>query len=138
MSGSSTRPVSALVVDDHRAAAEALAVLLELYGCAVRVAWDGPAALAAVADERPDVVFLDIGMPLMDGWEVARRIRAAVLEPQPVIVAVTGYGSDDDRRQSAAAGFDRHLVKPADASDLAAVVDHVRGLRDGGAGRTAV
>jgi signal transduction histidine kinase len=118
-----------LVVDDNVDAAEALAMLLELRGYQTRVAYTGLLALDAASEFRPQVVFLDIGLPGINGYEVARRLRADTILPQPLLVALTGWGSDEDRRQAHAAGFDQHLVKPVDSSKLAAVlVDARRGL----------
>jgi CheY-like chemotaxis protein len=107
-----------LVVDDNVDAADSLAVLLRLQGHEVRVAHSGPAALAMVGDFQPDLVFLDIGMPGMDGYEVARRMRQVPgLEKVP-LVALTGWGQHEDRRRSAQAGFNEHLVKPVEANVL--------------------
>jgi CheY-like chemotaxis protein len=115
-----------LVVDDNIDAAEALAMLLELRGNQTRIAHTGPVALDAAADFRPQVVFLDIGLPGLNGYEVARRMRADTLLPQPLLVALTGWGTDEDRRQAHAAGFDRHLVKPVDLGKLTAVLGSAR------------
>ncbi len=82
---------------------------------------DGPAALAALDEFRPDVVFLDIAMPGMDGYEVARRIRERGGD-RPVLVALTGYGQQEDRRRTAAAGFHHHLVKPTSVDQLREVL----------------
>jgi PAS domain S-box-containing protein len=103
-----------LVVDDNRDAADSLAVLLRIDGHDVQVAYDGPAALAAAPAFRPDAVLLDLGMPGMDGYEVCRRLRRMPELAEARVVAVTGWGQDADRRRSAEAGFDQHLVKPAD------------------------
>jgi CheY-like chemotaxis protein len=115
-----------LVVDDNTDAADTLAMLLELGGHQTRIAHSGPAALDAAFEFRPQVVFLDIGLPGLSGYEVARRLRVDAMLPQPLLVALTGWGSDEDRRQAHAAGFDRHLVKPIDASKIAAVLAAVR------------
>ena len=101
-----------LVVDDNADAAETLTTLLRFGGHEVHVVYDGPAALDWVQHHRPDIVFLDIGMPHMDGLEVARRIRSNFEMGNPVLVAVTGWGSEDDRRRTQEAGFNFHLVKP--------------------------
>ncbi len=114
-----------LVADDNRDAADSLGDLLRLLGADVRVVYDGPAALAAVAAFRPAVALLDIGMPGMDGYEVARRVRERPGSDAPALVALTGWGQDEDRRRSAAAGFDHHLVKPADVAALAALLRSV-------------
>jgi signal transduction histidine kinase/CheY-like chemotaxis protein len=115
-----------LVVDDNADAAEMLAMLLELRGHQILVAHTGPAALEAAAELKPEVVFLDIGLPGLNGYEVARRLRADASRPQPVLVAVTGWGSEEDRRQAKAAGFDGHLVKPVDIAKLEATFVDVR------------
>jgi CheY-like chemotaxis protein len=107
-----------LVVDDNVDAAESLAVLLRLEGHEVRVAHDGPAALAAVEADPPDLVFLDIGMPVMNGYDVARRLRRRPGLGGLVLVAVTGWGQEEDRRRSREAGFDHHLVKPVEPDAL--------------------
>jgi signal transduction histidine kinase/DNA-binding response OmpR family regulator len=110
-------PRRVLVVDDNVDGAESLATLLKLLGHEVHVAHDGPAALRATADVRPEVVFLDIGLPGMDGYEVARRLRRPGRN-EALLVALTGYGQDEDRRRSREAGFDHHLVKPVDPAVL--------------------
>ena len=114
-----------LVVDDSRDSAESLALLLELKGHEVRVALDGPAALEAARGFLPEIVLLDIGLPGMDGYEVARRLRAGrdgIDGEGMLLVALTGYGQDEDRRRSREAGFDHHLVKPVDFDELARVL----------------
>ena len=107
-----------LVVDDNRDAAESLSMLLELKGHDVRVAYDGEDALQLAEDFRPHMVLLDLGMPKMNGYEACRRIRDHVWGAQMTLVAVTGWGQEDDRRKSTAAGFDRHLVKPVNPETL--------------------
>jgi PAS domain S-box-containing protein len=116
-----------LIVDDNRDAAESLADLLRHLGGRVEVAHDGPAALAAAGRFRPAVVLLDIGMPGTDGYEVARRLRADPDQRGLVIVALTGWAQDEDRRRSRAAGFDHHLAKPVAADTLRAVLATVAG-----------
>jgi two-component system CheB/CheR fusion protein len=101
-------------VDDNVDAAESLALLLRMEGHDVRVTHDGTAALAAVEADPPDLVFLDIGMPVMNGYDVAQRLRQRPGLEDLVLVAMTGWGQEEDRRRSQAAGFDHHLVKPAD------------------------
>jgi PAS domain S-box-containing protein len=101
-----------LVVDDNRDAADSLAVLLRLQGHEVRVVHDGAAAMTVAPSYRPDVVFLDLGMPGMDGYEVARRLRKTPGLEKTVLAALTGWGQQEDRRRTAEAGFDHHLVKP--------------------------
>jgi CheY-like chemotaxis protein len=107
-----------LVVDDNNDAACSMAALLRLLGTEVQVANDGPAALARLESDRPDVVLLDIGMPDMDGFEVARRIRERKEFDNIVLIALTGWGQAEDRNRTRAAGFDHHLVKPADITAL--------------------
>jgi PAS domain S-box-containing protein len=109
---------SVLIVDDNRDAADSLALLLHVAGQEVRTAYDGPAALDLARARPPDVVLLDIGMPGMDGLEVARRLRQDLGLKQVLLVALTGYGQEEDRRRSHEAGFDAHLVKPADVRAL--------------------
>jgi CheY-like chemotaxis protein len=113
-----------LVVDDNADAADSLAILLELGGSDVQVAHDGLAALAIAETLRPDIIFLDIGMPQMDGYEVARRIRSTTSLDGVLLVALTGWGQEDDRRRSAEAGFDVHLVKPVEPTALETVLTH--------------
>jgi len=114
-----------LVVDDNQDAADSLGALLEIIGADVAVAHDGKTALDLVESHRPDIVFLDIGMPQMDGYEVARRIRRLPHFRSAMLVALTGWGQEKDRLQSEAAGFDRHLVKPADLDALRKLVARV-------------
>jgi CheY-like chemotaxis protein len=111
-----------LVVDDNRDAARSLARLLGLYGHDVQTAHDGPAALQTAQTHAPEVILLDIGMPRMDGLEVARRIRNDLGLKRTLLVAVTGYGQDRDRRRSEEAGFDVHLVKPIEFEHLHTVL----------------
>lgn len=103
-----------LVVDDQHFIADQMTSLLRAYGHEVQTAYDGPSALRAAPGFRPDVVLLDIGLPGMDGYEVARRLRQEEAPRDTVLVAMTGYGQEDDRRRSREAGFDHHLLKPAD------------------------
>jgi CheY-like chemotaxis protein len=107
-----------LVVDDNQDAADSLALLLRLAGQDARTAYDGPSALVRATEFRPEVVFLDIGMPGMDGYEVARQLRAAPALRGIKLVALTGWGQEEDRRRSAEAGFDRHMVKPVEPEAL--------------------
>ena len=111
-----------LVVDDNADSAESLSTLLTLSGHETRIAHDGHGALEQAEVFPPDVVFLDIGMPGMDGHETARRIRERAWGHDMVLVALTGWDQDEDRRRSKAAGFDVHLVKPADPGDVTALL----------------
>jgi len=108
-----------LVVDDNQDGAEMLATMLDLTGHQTRTAHSGQHALAAAREFAPDVVFLDIGMPGMDGYEVARRLRAEPSLDRAVLVALTGWGSAEDRRRTKEAGFDYHLTKPVDGDVVA-------------------
>jgi CheY-like chemotaxis protein len=123
-------PVTILVVDDNRDAAEGMRMLLSHLGADVRVAHDGPAALAAFEAYRPRMVFLDIGMPHMDGYEVARRLRTVQCTPRASIVALTGWGQEEDRKRASEAGFDHHLIKPADLGALQSLISSVRDNQD--------
>jgi signal transduction histidine kinase len=107
-----------LVVDDNVDAAEALGELLRDYGHEVATAHDGPQALDNARLHRPEIVLLDIGMPEMDGYEVAKRIRGELGLGDALLIALTGYGEDRDRRLAREAGFDQHVTKPVDASKL--------------------
>ena len=107
-----------LVVDDNEDSADSLAMLLEASGQTVRTAYDGLNALETLLDYSPEVVLLDIGLPGIDGYEVAKRIRMQPAHQGAVLVALTGYGQESDRQLSRDAGFDHHLVKPADFAQL--------------------
>jgi two-component system, chemotaxis family, CheB/CheR fusion protein len=107
-----------MIVDDNVDAAETMALLQGMRGHQVRTAYDGPAALSLALDFLPEVVLLDIGLPGMDGYEVARELRAMPELAGVHLAAMTGYGGDEDRARSREAGFDRHLVKPADLDAL--------------------
>jgi PAS domain S-box-containing protein len=111
-------PMRVLIVDDNRDAATSLGMLLRMLGVEVTQAHDGPSAIEAFAFGDPAVVLLDIGMPGMDGYEVARTLRARYPNRRPAIVAVTGWAQEDDRRKARDAGIDYHLVKPADLAEL--------------------
>lgn len=111
------RSLRVLVVDDNVDASQTLSDLLEIWGHETRVAFDGHGALAVAAEFGPDVVLLDIGLPGLDGYEVARRLRS-FRAPSPILVAVTGYGQEEDQRRAAEAGFRHHLTKPVEPSVL--------------------
>jgi signal transduction histidine kinase/ActR/RegA family two-component response regulator len=117
-----------LVADDNVDFATSLASLLASHGHDVRVAHDGAEALRIAAEFVPEFAFLDIGMPKVHGYEVARRLRAAPGTSQSVLVAVTGWGQEDDRRRARDAGFDKHLVKPVDPAQLEAMLAAAPGV----------
>jgi CheY-like chemotaxis protein len=112
-----------LVVDDHPDSAESLVLLLRLKGHDVTLAHDGPAALAVFERSMPELALLDIGLPGLDGFEVARRVRALDPEKKCMLVALTGYGGDRERRMARESGFDEHLVKPVAFDTLLAIVE---------------
>lgn len=107
-----------LVVDDSRDSAESLAIFLKLNGHEVHVAHDGLAAVALAASVRPDFILLDIGLPKLNGYEAAERIREQPGLQSVMMVALTGWGQAADRQRSQEAGFDAHLVKPVDLDAL--------------------
>jgi CheY-like chemotaxis protein len=107
-----------LVADDNQDAAESLALLLQAQGHAVVTAADGVQAVEAARTFQPDLAFVDLGMPRMDGLEAARRMRTLPHGEHLTMVALTGWGQPEDRRRTALAGFDLHLVKPLMATDL--------------------
>ncbi len=111
-----------LIIDDNRDAADTLHALLRDYGFTCASALDGPSGLETVSSFAPDAILLDLGLPGLDGYEVARRIRSQPDGARVLIVAVTGYGEERDRERSAQAGFDAHLVKPVDPDQLLAVL----------------
>jgi CheY-like chemotaxis protein/two-component sensor histidine kinase len=111
-----------LIVDDNLAAAKMLAMLLQALGDhAIELAYDGPSALEKAAEFQPEIVLLDIGLPHMSGYEVARRLRANERLRNVILVAVTGYGAETDRRQALESGCDEHLLKPIATDDLIAI-----------------
>lgn len=118
-----------LVADDNHDSAESLGMLLELAGHEVRLAYDGQQALESAAGFLPDVMLLDIGLPRLNGFEVASRLRQDRRHDRMLLVAVTGYGTDSDRERTRAAGFDHHLVKPVDPRALG---DLIAGTSGGG------
>jgi CheY-like chemotaxis protein len=111
-----------LVVDDNQDAATSLSLMLKMLGNDTRTAHDGLQAVEAAAEFRPDVIFLDIGMPKLNGYDACRRIRKLPGSEATLIVALTGWGQDEDRRRSRDAGFNQHLVKPVDLAALASVL----------------
>lgn len=136
MSTQAMPPLSVLVVEDRDDIADSTAELLAFYGYAVRVARCGTDALAQIAAAPPDVVFLDIGLPDLDGWAVARALRARTTGRQPVVVAVTGRVALEDRATSVDAGIDVHIAKPADPQALTALLIRIGRALSEGAART--
>ena len=120
-------PRKVLIVDDNADAAESLAALLTLAGHDVRAVQDGTAALASALKDPPEVALLDLGMPSMDGFELARRFRSDPKLAGVRLVALTGWGQDEDRRRTRAAGFDAHLVKPIEIEALADLIEATPG-----------
>jgi two-component system CheB/CheR fusion protein len=115
-----------LVVDDNKDAAESMSMLLEMWGHEVAFAYDGPTALETAEQWQPEAVFLDIGLPGMDGYEVAERMRELPRAKGAVLIAITGYGQDDDRLRSRRAGIDHHLVKPVAPDALRNLIDSLQ------------
>jgi PAS domain S-box-containing protein len=120
------RPLRILVVDDNADAADGMAMIFEMGGDLVRVAYDGQAALAVAGEFRPEVVLLDIGMPGLDGYEVARRLRRDPETRDAILIAMTGWGQPHDRLRSAQAGFHRHIVKPVEPAEVERHLDEIR------------
>jgi PAS domain S-box-containing protein len=118
-----------LVVDDNADAADSLALLLQALGQETRTVYDGTAALAAVESFRPQVVLLDLGMPKMDGYQVARRISSEPGGVRPLLVAITGWGQDADKQRSREAGFHHHFVKPVGEQTLRRLLEEVAVIR---------
>jgi CheY-like chemotaxis protein len=115
---SSRKVLRVLVVEDERDAAQSLAQLLEMSGHEVVLAADGRSALAAVEAAQPDVALIDIGLPDLDGYQIARHLQQLQAEKRPLLVAITGHGHAEDYRRSREAGIDLHLVKPANPDQL--------------------
>ena len=113
-----------LVVDDNLKNASSLEKLLLALGQEVHTAHDGQQALEIARNQHPDVILLDIGLPVMDGYEVARRCRIDPQLQKITLVAMTGYGQEQDRQRSQKAGFNAHLVKPVDLEDLKGLLKH--------------
>ena len=121
----SATSLKVLVVEDNRDAAEVLATIVELWGHEVRTAFDAPAALHVLDGWKPDVIVSDLGLPRMDGFELARRLREPSARCGAVLIALSGYGRDEDKRAARDAGFDHHLVKPPDLNDLAGLLEQI-------------
>jgi CheY-like chemotaxis protein len=117
-----------LVVDDNRDAADTLAMLLSFLGYDTQTAYNGQEALTLAASFCPDMVILDINMPVMDGYQAAKELRSTKDKTRLVLVALTAKGSDDDKEEARRAGFDFHVLKPVDGEALAGLVE--RALND--------
>lgn len=120
-----------LLVDDNHDAADSLATLLGLLGHEVHVAYDGSQALELAQTLRPQMILMDIGLPGLTGHDVARLLRAQDWTRSVMLVAITGWGSPEDRRRSSEAGFDHHLVKPVLLEDLVKLVGAAPAIKDG-------
>jgi DNA-binding response OmpR family regulator len=121
-----------LVVDDNADAADSLATLLGVMGYEVRTAYDGPEAIEAADEFMPAVALLDIGLPKLSGYDIARHVRSRRGDGV-LLVAITGWGQEDDRRRAREAGFDHHFTKPADFEVLLALIGQELGKRKSGA-----
>jgi CheY-like chemotaxis protein len=127
--GEINRPLSRrriLVADDNEDGAESLAMTLRMMGNETQTAYDGLQAIEAALSFRPELICLDIGMPKLNGYDTARRIREQPGGKEIVLVAVTGWGQDNDKRRSQEAGFNFHLVKPADPAALKEILEAVQ------------
>jgi CheY-like chemotaxis protein len=131
------QPLRVLVVEDDAGTARTWARLLGSLGHEAEVAADGPAAVRAAEARPPDVVLLDIGLPGMSGYEVARRLRQLPTSSRPLLVAVTGFGEHADRLHSYEVGIDLHLVKPVEVEELRTFLDHFAAVRAQAARRSA-
>jgi len=129
-----TASLRVLVVDDNVDAAESLAILLRLSGHEVRTAHDGETAIETAARFDPDAMLLDIGLPGIDGYHVAKRVRRSPDRKKTMLIALTGYGQKEDRERSAEAGFDVHLMKPVDLAQVERTLEDLMQRRDGGPG----
>ncbi len=119
-------PSRVLIVEDNTGIATMMTALLRRLGHEVRAVYDGEAALTATEEFRPHVVLLDIGLPKLSGYDVARRLRTQPAGSQALLVALTGYGQDSDRQEAFDAGFDEHLVKPVGLDKLQEVLAQAR------------
>lgn len=111
-----------LIIDDNADAAKTTQMLLSMLGHEAEVAFDGPSGIDMAASSAPDVILLDIGLPGMDGYEVARRLREKTGQKETLLIALSGHGEPDDVQKAKEAGFDHHLVKPADTARLMALI----------------
>src|SRR5262249_34687123 len=126
--GSKAAPLRVLIVEDHWDSAVSLALVLRLLDYQVAIAADGPTALEPAQVEQPDVLLLDIGLPGINGFEVARRLQAQQLRRPPFMIAVTGYGREADRQRAAEVGIDLFFVKPVDLDALLAVLKRLQSI----------
>ncbi len=117
------------MIEDNDDARQMLAMLLGLAGHEVHEAVDGHDGLAVTESADPEIVFVDVGLPGLDGYEVARRLRAAPRGPARLLIALTGYGQPEDRQRALDAGFDAHIVKPVDPNHLSAVIASLQRAR---------
>jgi CheY-like chemotaxis protein len=117
------RSARILVVDDNVDLAQGLARLLQIYGHDVQIAHDGPSGLDKAKESKPEIVLLDIGLPGMDGYQVAAHLRQEETVKGATLIAISGYGQDEDRRRAMEAGFDHHLVKPIASEDLIKILE---------------
>jgi two-component system, sensor histidine kinase len=120
------RPLRVLVVDDNRDAADALSMLLASQGHETRIAYGGASALEIAEEFQPETVFCDLGMPGVDGFDVATRLRNDQERAAPLLVALTGWGTDEDKRKTREGGFDFHVTKPITFEDVDRILSHVR------------
>jgi CheY-like chemotaxis protein len=120
-----------LLAEDNRDAAEAMSMLLELLGHQVRVVHDGAGAVEAARADTPDVALIDIGLPKLNGYEVAQRLRQLPSADRTVLIALTGYGNESEKKRAFSAGFHFHLTKPVDLERLEGLLaEHIVSLRD--------
>lgn len=126
-----TKPFRVLVVEDNPDSAESLVLLLRMYGNEVEIASDGLRGYRAAEAMKPEMMLLDIGLPEMNGYEVARRIREQPWGANVTLIALTGWGQDEDRRLAKEAGFDHHLVKPVDPAALMPLFEKLRAAKRG-------
>jgi len=115
-----------MVVDDNRDSADSATDILRLLGHRVECCYDGKSALEMTPRFRPDVVLLDIAMPILDGYETQKLLRRQAGMDQVFVIAMTGYGNEDDRRRTQAAGFDAHLIKPVELDSLVGLLNQAR------------
>jgi DNA-binding response OmpR family regulator len=126
MESSPSAPQSILLVEDNRDVAFTAAELLKLHGHQVAVAHDGQEALQVAERSSPDVVLLDLGLPRIDGWQVAKALRERTMQKRPLIIAISGYGDKASRLRSYDSGIDLHLVKPVDFKEVESLIRRYR------------